>query len=125
MAKKELLKQGISEATLELVDSFFDTEDQEVIEARKLYQEELARFKEGTDEEEKKVIQAGGLHIIGTERHESRRIDNQLRGRAGRQGDPGSTRFYISGDDDLIRLFAGDRFKKAMEQLAAAVESAS
>ena len=117
MAKKELLKQGISEATLELVDSFFDTEDQEVIEARKLYQEELARFKEGTDEEEKKVIQAGGLHIIGTERHESRRIDNQLRGRAGRQGDPGSTRFYISGDDDLIRLFAGDRFKKVMASI--------
>ena len=117
MAKKELQKQGVSEATLELVDSFFDTEDPEVVEARKEYQKQLAHFKEGTDEEEKKVIAAGGLHIIGTERHESRRIDNQLRGRSGRQGDPGSTRFYISGDDDLIRLFAGDRFKKVMESI--------
>ena len=117
MAKKELQKEGVEEDVLELVDSFFDTDDEEVIAAREKYQEKLKKFKEETDKEAKEVIKAGGLHIIGTERHESRRIDNQLRGRSGRQGDPGSTRFYISGDDDLIRLFAGDRFKSVMESI--------
>ncbi|NMR86032.1 preprotein translocase subunit SecA, partial [Vibrio parahaemolyticus] len=75
----------------------------------------VEKFEEVTREEHKKVVEAGGLHIIGTERHESRRIDNQLRGRSGRQGDPGSSRFYISLEDDLMRLFAGDRIKNLME----------
>lgn len=119
MAKKELVKLGTPEEVLELVDSFFETDDERVIEARKLYQQYLEKFKAQTDEEAKKVLEAGGLHIIGTERHESRRIDNQLRGRSGRQGDPGSSKFYISADDDLIRLFAGDRFKNVMDTIDA------
>ncbi|MDO5712886.1 MAG: preprotein translocase subunit SecA [Tissierellia bacterium] len=119
MAKRELIKKGIPEEVLDLVDSFFDTEDEEVIAARKEYQKYLEHFKEETDKEAEEVIKAGGLHIIGTERHESRRIDNQLRGRSGRQGDPGSSKFYISADDDLIRLFAGDRFKSVMDSIDA------
>lgn len=114
MAKLELKKEGISEDALELVDSFFDTTDEEVLDAREKFQERYKKFKVDTDANEEKVVAAGGLHIIGTERHESRRIDNQLRGRAGRQGDPGSSIFYISADDDLIRLFAGDKFKNIM-----------
>ena len=117
MAKKQLKKDGMEDEILEQVDSYNETEDEVVIEARKKYQDLVKKFKVETDEEAKKVIAAGGLHIIGTERHESRRIDNQLRGRSGRQGDPGSTRFFISGDDDLIRLFAGDRFKTVMEKM--------
>ncbi|MDO5041503.1 MAG: preprotein translocase subunit SecA [Peptoniphilus sp.] len=117
MATAELKKSGLSEEILNQVDSFNETDDPEVIEARNRYQELVNKFKLETDSESKAVIEAGGLHIIGTERHESRRIDNQLRGRSGRQGDPGSTRFYISGDDDLIRLFAGDRFKETMERI--------
>ena len=119
MAKEDLKRQGYEDEVLQQVDSYNETDDQEILEARKKYQELLARYKVETDEEAKKVIEAGGLHIIGTERHESRRIDNQLRGRSGRQGDPGSTKFFISGDDDLIRLFAGDRFKATMEKINA------
>ena len=114
ITKLELKKEGISEDALELVDSFFDTTDAEVLEAREKYQEKYTKHKVDTDANAEKVVAAGGLHIIGTERHESRRIDNQLRGRAGRQGDPGSSIFYISADDDLIRLFAGDKFKNIM-----------
>ncbi|NLY20198.1 MAG: preprotein translocase subunit SecA, partial [Tissierellia bacterium] len=117
MAKRDLKKEGISEDALELVDSFYDTTDEEVLEARRRYHDIYSKYKEETDAEAEKVIAAGGLHIIGTERHESRRIDNQLRGRAGRQGDPGSSIFYISADDDLIRLFAGDRFKAVMTKV--------
>ena len=119
MAKEDLKRQGYEDEVLQQVDSYNETDDQEILEARKKYQELLAKYKVETDEEAKKVIEAGGLHIIGTERHESRRIDNQLRGRSGRQGDPGSTKFFISGDDDLIRLFAGDRFKATMEKINA------
>ncbi|MGO1581125.1 MAG: preprotein translocase subunit SecA [Peptoniphilaceae bacterium] len=119
MAKVELKKKGMEDEVLEQVDSFNETDDQIIIDARNKYQELVKKYKEETDKEAKAVVEAGGLHIIGTERHESRRIDNQLRGRAGRQGDPGSTRFYISGDDDLIRLFAGDRFKTTMEKIDA------
>ncbi|MDO5715718.1 MAG: preprotein translocase subunit SecA [Tissierellia bacterium] len=124
MAKKELKKQGLDDNILELVDSFFDTDDEEVLDARRKYQELVEKFKVETDQEAQKVIEAGGLHIVGTERHESRRIDNQLRGRSGRQGDPGSSRFYISADDDLIRLFAGDRFKDTMERIDAPEDEA-
>ena len=119
MAKEDLKRQGYEDEILQQVDSYNETDDQEILEARKKYQDLLAKYKVETDEEAKKVIEAGGLHIIGTERHESRRIDNQLRGRSGRQGDPGSTKFFISGDDDLIRLFAGDRFKTTMEKINA------
>ncbi|WP_138159353.1 preprotein translocase subunit SecA [Peptoniphilus catoniae] len=119
MAKVELKKEGLEEEILEQVDSFNETDNKEIIEARARYRELVDKFKAETDKEAKEVVAVGGLHIIGTERHESRRIDNQLRGRSGRQGDPGSTRFYISGDDDLIRLFAGDRFKNTMEKIDA------
>lgn len=115
LSKLEMKKKGFTEEILGLVDSFYDTEDPEVLEARNVYSDLVKKYKSETDIESKKVIDAGGLHIIGTERHESRRIDNQLRGRAGRQGDPGSTRFYISLEDDLMRLFAGDRFRSVID----------
>lgn len=117
LAKKELKKQGMEEEMLEYADSYFKTEDPEIIKAREDYQALVKKFKVETDKEAEEVKKVGGLRIIGTERHESRRIDNQLRGRSGRQGDPGSSRFYISADDDLIRLFAGDRFKDTMLKL--------
>ncbi|MDO5724934.1 MAG: preprotein translocase subunit SecA [Tissierellia bacterium] len=119
MARLQLKKEGFSEDAIELVDSFFETDDEEVLKARKRFKEIYDKYKIETDKEAKEVVAAGGLHIIGTERHESRRIDNQLRGRSGRQGDPGSTRFYISADDDLIRLFAGERFKDVMDRMQA------
>ena len=117
MAKQEMKKKGYEEAVLEEVDSYNETDDEVIVEARKTYQELVAKYKVETDKEAEQVTAVGGLRIIGTERHESRRIDNQLRGRSGRQGDKGSTRFYISGEDDLIRLFAGDRFKQTMEMV--------
>ncbi|MBU5669330.1 preprotein translocase subunit SecA [Peptoniphilus sp. MSJ-1] len=117
MAKKELKKQGMEDEMLEYADSYFKTDDPEILQAREDYQNLVHKFKEETDKEAEEVRKVGGLRIIGTERHESRRIDNQLRGRSGRQGDPGSSRFYISADDDLIRLFAGDRFKDTMLKL--------
>lgn len=117
MAKQEMKKQGFSDETLVLVDSFFEVDDPEVIEAKNLYMDLVNKFKKDTDENNKKVIAAGGLHIIGTERHESRRIDNQLRGRSGRQGDPGSSRFYISLEDDLMRLFGGERFRNVIDNM--------
>lgn len=117
LAKKELKKQGMEDEMLEYADSYFKTDDPEIIKAREDYQALVKKFKVETDKEAEEVKKVGGLRIIGTERHESRRIDNQLRGRSGRQGDPGSSRFYISADDDLIRLFAGDRFKDTMVKL--------
>ncbi|NLY08339.1 MAG: preprotein translocase subunit SecA [Tissierellia bacterium] len=119
MAKHELKKQGITDEVLALVDGFYETRDEEVLSAREQYQKLYEGYKSETDAEAKLVVEAGGLHIIGTERHESRRIDNQLRGRSGRQGDPGSSQFYISADDDLLRLFAGERFIAAMEAVDA------
>ena len=117
LAKKELKKRGMEDEMLEYADSYFKTEDPEILQARDDYQDLVKHFKAETDKEAEEVKKVGGLRIIGTERHESRRIDNQLRGRSGRQGDPGSSRFYISADDDLIRLFAGDRFKETMLKL--------
>ncbi|MDU5571114.1 MAG: preprotein translocase subunit SecA [Peptoniphilus harei] len=117
LAKKELKKQGMEEEMLEYADSYFKTDDPEILKAREDYQALVKKFKEETDKEAEEVKKVGGLRIIGTERHESRRIDNQLRGRSGRQGDPGSSRFYISADDDLIRLFAGDKFKDTMVKI--------
>ena len=117
MAKNDMRKQQYTEEMIENANSFFDTTDEEIIAARKVYAELVAKYKEQLAPEAKAVRDAGGLFIIGTERHESRRIDNQLRGRAGRQGDPGKTRFYVSMEDDLMRLFGGDRTTALMEKL--------
>ncbi|EOD00396.1 preprotein translocase subunit SecA [Caldisalinibacter kiritimatiensis] len=117
LAKNDMKKKGYSDEILAQVDSFNETDDPDILEARKVYNKLLEKSKKETKVEHEKVIQAGGLHIIGTERHESRRIDNQLRGRSGRQGDPGSSRFYISLEDDLMRLFGSDRIKGIVESL--------
>lgn len=116
-AKLELKKKGYEDEVIDLIDGFFETEDERVIQARKEYEKIYEKYKYEADIEAEKVIEAGGLHIIGTERHESRRIDNQLRGRAGRQGDPGSSRFFISLEDDLMRLFGGDRLTRLVETM--------
>ena len=117
LAKLKMKKIGYTDEILNSVDGFYETEDAEILDARKLYEELVLEYKEETDIENKKVLEAGGLHIIGTERHESRRIDNQLRGRAGRQGDLGSSRFYISLEDDLMRLFGGERLRSIVENM--------
>ncbi|MBQ3069955.1 MAG: preprotein translocase subunit SecA [Clostridia bacterium] len=114
MAKSEMRRMGLSEEMILQADSYGDTADEEANEARRLFRELEAKYAEQIRPDTETVIEAGGLYIIGTERHESRRIDNQLRGRSGRQGDPGTTRFYLSAEDDLIRLFAGDRFYSIM-----------
>lgn len=117
LAKHKMKQKGFSDELISLADGFNETDDAEILEARKVYKELLEQSKNELKDEQEKVREVGGLHIIGTERHESRRIDNQLRGRAGRQGDPGSTRFYISLEDDLMRLFAGDKVKTIIETL--------
>lgn len=117
MAKHELMKDSLPQAILEEVDGFEETNDEELIEARKRFRELVAKYQAETDAEKKKVVELGGLYIIGTERHESRRIDNQLRGRAGRQGDPGKSRFFISLEDDLMRLFGSERIEGLMSSL--------
>ena len=114
MAKNELRGLGTHEELVAEADSHADTTDADILEIRKLYRELLAKFKAQIADEARKVREAGGLFIIGTERHESRRIDNQLRGRSGRQGDPGESRFYLSLQDDLMRLFAGERVEALM-----------
>ncbi len=116
LAKADLVKAGYTEETIVDATGYADTDNQEILDARKLFAERLAHHKAVISQEAEKVRAAGGLFIIGTERHESRRIDNQLRGRAGRQGDPGETRFYISLEDDLMRLFGGDRITNMMER---------
>ena len=117
LAKAELRKTDISEELLAEADSFAETTDPEVLAIRAKYDELLAKYKSQIKEEAEKVRAAGGLFIIGTERHESRRIDNQLRGRSGRQGDPGASRFYLSLQDDLMRLFASDRVANMMDSM--------
>ena len=117
LAKKDLLKAGYSDEVIAEATGFAETDDEEINAARSLYREKLAEHKKVTDEEAEKVRAAGGLFIIGTERHDARRIDNQLRGRSGRQGDPGETRFYIAMTDDMMRLFGGERMHSLMETL--------
>ena len=117
MAKNELRKQGLSDELIAESNSFAETENPEILAARAAYTEAYKRFKVETDKQAELVRQAGGLFIIGTERHESRRIDNQLRGRSGRQGDPGETRFYLSMQDDIMRLFGSERIMNMMETL--------
>ncbi len=117
MATNDLRKAGYTDEVIADATGYAETEDEEILSARKLFAEKLRQHKEEIAGEADRVRQAGGLFIIGTERHDSRRIDNQLRGRAGRQGDPGETRFYISLEDDLMRLFGGERVTNMMERL--------
>ena len=117
MAKNDLRKAGLTDELIAEATGYAETDNQEILDARKLFADKLAQHKAEIVGEAEKVRQAGGLFIIGTERHDSRRIDNQLRGRAGRQGDPGETRFYISLEDDLMRLFGGDRVTGMMERM--------
>ena len=115
-AKKEMKKLGYEDEAISYASSFVPLKDPELIEARAKYSQLLERFEEERQPEQQRVRELGGLHIIGTERHESRRIDNQLRGRAGRQGDPGSTQFFVALDDDLMRLFGGERVQTIMSK---------
>ena len=117
LAKAELAKMDLPEELLREADSYAETSDPEVLAIREKYTQLLAKYKASIADEAEKVKQSGGLFIIGTERHESRRIDNQLRGRAGRQGDPGESRFYLSLQDDLMRLFSSDRIMGMMDSL--------
>jgi len=119
MAKAELRRAGYEDDVISEATGFADTDDEQINAARKLFTESMAAHKKVIDVEAEKVREAGGLFIIGTERHESRRIDNQLRGRAGRQGDPGDTRFFMSLEDDLMRLFGGERIQNMMTMLGA------
>ncbi len=112
MAKMEIPEEIIVEAT-----GYADTDDQTVLDARKVYKELYAKYSAEVAEKAKEVVEAGGLFIIGTERHEARRIDNQLRGRSGRQGDPGESQFFLSLEDDLMRIFGGDRVTTMMDTL--------
>ncbi|MDR1254376.1 MAG: preprotein translocase subunit SecA [Oscillospiraceae bacterium] len=117
LAKSEMRRMQISEELISEASGFAETDNEEIINARKLYTDLIAKHKKITQAEAEKVREAGGLYIMGTERHESRRIDNQLRGRSGRQGDPGSSKFYLSTEDSLMRLFGGERMKKYMNIL--------
>ena len=117
MARKALRQEGMEDDLIEEATGHADTDDEDILSARARYNELYEGFKKEVDKEHEQVVALGGLHIIGTERHESRRIDNQLRGRAGRQGDPGSTRFYVSLEDDLMRRFGADRISGLMDKL--------
>ena len=117
MAKASMRKQGYPEEMIEEATGYAETDDEEILEARKTFQDLNEKYKEEIKDEADRVREAGGLMIIGTERHESRRIDNQLRGRSGRQGDPGVSRFFLSTEDDLMRLFGGDRMRAMMERM--------
>ena len=117
MARKAMKQEGFEEEIIEEAVGHNEHVSAEVLDARKRFQDLYRKFKMETDVEHDRVLQAGGLHIIGTERHESRRIDNQLRGRSGRQGDPGSTQFFISLEDDLMRLFGSERIGTMVDRL--------
>lgn len=117
MAEREMLKQEYDEELINLAKGFASTEDEEILSAREKYRALLEEKKQELKDEQEQVKEAGGLCIIGTERHESRRIDNQLRGRSGRQGDPGASRFFISLEDDLMRLFGSEKMQSMVEKL--------
>ena len=119
LAKEEMQKQRMSPELIEEANTYYETDDQQILDARKKFQELVEKYDATIKEEKEKVINAGGLKIIGTERHESRRIDNQLRGRAGRQGDVGESKFYIALDDDLMKIFGGDMITKVYNTLGA------
>jgi len=118
LTRQEMRRMGYEDPMIEDAVSHAETDDEEILKARKEYAAIYAKHKAVCDAEHERVVAAGGLHIIGTERHESRRIDNQLRGRAGRQGDPGSSRFYIALEDDIMRLFGGERIQGLMARLS-------
>ena len=117
MAKADLRKAGLTDELIAEATGHAETDDQEILDARRQFSEAETRYKEEIKEEADKVRAAGGLFILGTERHESRRIDNQLRGRAGRQGDPGESRFFLSLEDDILRLFGSERIQNMMDSL--------
>ncbi len=119
LAKEEMRKNRVPENLIEESNTYYETDDQEILRAREEFKKLVQKYDEEIKEEKEKVIQAGGLKIIGTERHESRRIDNQLRGRSGRQGDPGESKFYIGLDDDLMKIFGGDAITKVYNTLGA------
>ena len=112
LAKQEMKKNKVPENLIEESNTYYETDEQDILRAREEFQKLEKKYEEEIKEEKEKVIAAGGLKIIGTERHESRRIDNQLRGRSGRQGDPGESKFYIGLDDDLMKIFGGDMITK-------------
>ena len=112
LAKQEMKRSKMPDELIEQANTFYETDDQEILDAREQFEKLVKKFDEEIKDEKEKVIAAGGLKIIGTERHESRRIDNQLRGRSGRQGDPGESKFYIGLDDDLMKIFGGDLITK-------------
>ena len=117
LAKNDLRKAGMTDDLIAEATGFAETDNQEILDARKMFSEAEARYKAELAPEADKVREAGGLFILGTERHESRRIDNQLRGRSGRQGDPGESKFYLSMEDDIMRLFGAERMQNMMETL--------
>lgn len=117
LAKAEMRRMQISEEVINEASGFADTEDERILEARETFNKLMAKYKAEIAAPKQEVLDLGGLVIVGTERHETRRIDNQLRGRSGRQGDPGESRFYLSLEDDLMRLFGGERLKKWMDRL--------
>ncbi|MDD2649059.1 MAG: preprotein translocase subunit SecA [Eubacteriales bacterium] len=117
LARQALKQKGISDGVIEMAIGYLDDVPEEVLSARKEYYEKYAELKKTTDAEHERVVGVGGLHILGTERHESRRIDNQLRGRSGRQGDPGSSQFFISLEDDVMRLFGSERISSIVAHL--------
>lgn len=119
LAKQEMVKLRYSPEQIEQSTAFNETDDESILDARKKYKELEEKYNKEIKEEKEKVIEAGGLKIIGTERHESRRIDNQLRGRSGRQGDPGESKFYIGLDDDLMKIFGGDMITNIYNTLGA------
>lgn len=118
LATAEMKRMQFTDEMIAEAKGFAETDDEEILEARKTFRELEAKYKEQIKDEADKVREVGGLFILGTERHDSRRIDNQLRGRSGRQGDPGKSQFYLSCEDDLMRLFGGDRMKMMMGRLA-------
>ncbi len=122
MARAEMRRMDFSDELIAEATGFAETDNTDILEARKTYQELEKKYKDQLKDEADKVREAGGLYIIGTERHESRRIDNQLRGRAGRQGDPGNSKFFLSTEDELLRLFAGDRFYNILDTFKSAGE---
>ena len=118
LARRELRQNGLEDDLIEEATGHAETDDPDILAAREAYEAAYQKYKTITDAEHERVVAAGGLHILGTERHESRRIDNQLRGRSGRQGDPGSSRFYVSLEDDLMLRFGGERVKTIMDRLS-------
>lgn len=119
LAKEEMRKKKVSPELIEEANTYYETDDQNILKAREQFNELVKKYDEEIKEEKEKVIKAGGLKIIGTERHESRRIDNQLRGRSGRQGDIGISKFYIGLDDDLMKIFGGDTITKVYNTIGA------